>query len=228
MAQAVAYLRVSGQGQIDGDGFDRQTDAIRAYARKARLRIADEDWFRDAGVSGTRELENRPALAALLDRVESNGVRIVIVERADRLARDLMVSEIILSKFREAGVKVFSADGVELTADDDPARGLIRQVLAAVAEYDKRVTVLKLRAARERIRRRGETCEGRKPYGHHPAEQDVVALMKQLRRKTPKGPRRSYAAIAEELNARDIPTRTGGKWQPRTVCGILSRGATSA
>jgi DNA invertase Pin-like site-specific DNA recombinase len=223
MAKAVGYLRVSGRGQIDGDGFDRQADAIRTYARKARLQIADDDWFRDAGVSGSRELENRPALAALLDRVESNGVRIVLVERADRLARDLMISEVILSKFRGAGVKVFASDGTELTADDDPARGLIRQVLAAVAEYDKRVTVLKLRAARERIRGRGAACEGRKPYGYHPAEQEVLNLMKQLRRKAPKQARRSYAAIAQILNARAIPTRTGGKWQPRTVYGILSR-----
>jgi DNA invertase Pin-like site-specific DNA recombinase len=37
-------------------------------------------------VSGTRELADRPGLAALLDRLESNGVRTVIVERADRLA----------------------------------------------------------------------------------------------------------------------------------------------
>jgi hypothetical protein len=96
-------------------------------------------------------------------------------------------------------------------------------VLAVVAEYDKRVTVLKLRAARERIRGRGAACEGRKPYGYHPAEQEVLDLMKQLRRKAPKQARLSYAAIAETLNARAIPTRTGGKWQPRTVYGILSR-----
>src|SRR4051812_16212048 len=101
MQLAIAYLRVSGQGQIDGDGFERQEDSIRRYARANRLKIADADWFKDAGVSGTRELENRPGLAAVLDRVESNGARIVLVERADRLARDLMVSEIILQKFRD-------------------------------------------------------------------------------------------------------------------------------
>lgn len=226
MQRAIAYLRVSGQGQIEGDGFDRQQDAIRRYARTAKLQIADEDWFRDAGVSGTRELMNRPGLAAVLDRVESNGVKTVIVERADRLARDLMVGEIVLSKFRDAGVRVFDASGTELTADDDPTRRLIRQVLGAVAEFDKHVTVLKLRAARERIRRRAGRCEGRKPFGGdpgRPGEGKTLALMRQLRRKTPKQPRRSYEQIAEELNRRAIPTRSGRLWQPRTVYGILNR-----
>ena len=37
-------------------------------------------------------------------RLRSNGVRVVLVERADRLARDLMVSEVILGQFRETNV----------------------------------------------------------------------------------------------------------------------------
>ncbi len=46
-----------------------------------------------------------------------------------------------------------------------PTRRLIRQVLGAVAEFDRRVTVMKLRAAKERKRSQGERCEGRKPFG---------------------------------------------------------------
>jgi hypothetical protein len=41
---------------------------------------------------------------------------------------------------------------------------LIRQVLSAVAQFDKSVTVLKLHAAREQLRRKGHRVEGRKPY----------------------------------------------------------------
>ena len=149
--QAVSYIRVSGKGQLRGDGFDRQRDAIARFAKAHGHDIVEE--FKDEGVSGTRELEDRPGLAAVLDRVEHNGVRTVLVENATRLARDLLVSEVILSQFRKAGVRVLTADGVDLTvADDDPTRTLIRQVLGAVSEFDKRVTVLKLRAARERIR----------------------------------------------------------------------------
>lgn len=66
-AKAVSYLRCSGLGQVGGDTWDRQQAAITKYAKAHGLELADE--FRDAGISGTKDLENRPGLAALLDRV---------------------------------------------------------------------------------------------------------------------------------------------------------------
>jgi len=80
------------------------------------------------------------------------------------LARDLLVGEVILNQFRELGVRAIAADGgTELTAgDDDPTRVLIRQVLGAVAQFEKAVIVSKLKAARVRKRRAEGRCEGRK------------------------------------------------------------------
>ena len=222
--QAYAYLRVSGTGQVDGDGFPRQREAIEKYARANGIEISQE--YRDEGVSGTKDMDNRPGLAAMLDAVESNGVRLVLIERADRLARDLIVGEIILSQFRAAGVRVVSADGgVDLTvSDDDPTRRLIRQILGAVSEYDKTVTVLKLRAARARIRQKDGRCEGRKPFGSRPGEQETIARMKELRRK-PKGESRmGYHRIAQVLNGEGLATRTGKLWSAMTVQRILERG----
>jgi DNA invertase Pin-like site-specific DNA recombinase len=219
---AVSYLRVSGRGQVDGDGFDRQRDAIRRFAKAFGFELVDE--FRDEGVSGSRELDDRPGLAALLDRIDSNGVSAVLVERADRLARDLMVSEIILNQLSRSGARVLTADGVDLTnADHDPTRTLIRQVLAAVAKFDKTVLVLKLRAARDRIRRRQGRCEGRKPFGTRPGEAATLARVRDLRRKPKKGERLSYAAIAARLNAEGHRTRTGKPWAPGTLHAILTR-----
>ncbi len=144
--------------------------------------------FRDEGVSGTKELDDREGLSDLLARIRSNGVRVVLVERADRLARDLIVGELILNQLRELGVKVIAADsGTELTAgDDDPTRTLIRQVLGAVAQFEKAVIVSKLKAARVRKRRATGRCEGRKPFGTRPGEVDVVTRIHKLRRK-PRG-----------------------------------------
>lgn len=224
---AVAYLRCSGLGQADGDTWPRQEAAIKKYAAAHGLTVADGDWFRDEGVSGTKDLDNRPGLARLLDRIESNGVRVVLVENATRLARDLMVSEVILAQLRDAGCRVISCDsGVDLIdeSDDDPTRRLIRQVLGAVAEFDRRVTVLKLRAARERIRRRGARCEGRKPYGSRPGEAVVIDRIRELHRKPHNGARRSLGEIARILNDENVPTRTGKPWSKQTLHGIIGRG----
>lgn len=224
MKRAVSYLRVSGKGQVSGDGFPRQRAAVKRYAKRARLDLVAE--YRDEGVSGTNELTDRPGLAALLDHLESNGVRVVIVERADRLARDLIVSEIILSQLRDRGVQVLDSIGTDLSDNTDPQKNLMRQVLASFAEYDKAITVLKLRAARDRLSRAaGRRIEGRKAFGYYEGEEEALQIIRRLRRKPRgKGKRRmSYAAIAETLTARAVPTRTGGDWHWRTVQDILSR-----
>lgn len=221
---AVSYLRVSGKAQAgaDKDGFPRQQEAVAKFAQRNGYEIVDE--FRDEGVSGTRDLENRPALAALIDRIASNGVRVVIVERADRLARDLMIGEVILREFAKHGATVLTADGQDLTAgSDDPTRKLIRQVLGAVSEFEKSVLVLKLRAARERKRARGERVEGVKPFGYFPGESVIIDRMRALRRKPKKGDRKSFAEIAAILNGEGIPTRSGRPWAAQTVGGILRR-----
>ena len=221
--KALAYLRVSGKGQINKGGFPRQRDTIRKYARANGLEIVDE--FRDEGVSGTKELEHRQGLAALLDYIESNGVQIVLVERADRLARDLMVSEVILGQFRELGVSVIAADsGVDLTTgDDDPTRTLIRQVLGAVAQFEKSIIVLKLRAARERTKRKTGRCEGRKPYGYYEGEDKIIKRIKELYRKPHGEKRMGFGTIARKLNEEGIPTRSGAKWRDTQVKSILTR-----
>jgi DNA invertase Pin-like site-specific DNA recombinase len=226
ITEAVSYLRCSGLGQVDGDTWDRQKAAIQKYARTHGMAVVDE--FRDAGVSGAKDLDSRPGLAALIDRIESNGVRIVLVENATRLARDLMVSEVILQQLTSVGCKVVAADsGMDLTADtDDPTRRLIRQVLGAVAEFDRRVTVLKLRAARERIRGRGKRCEGRKPFGSRPGEAIALERIRELHRKPNGRRRRSLRAICEILNAEAMPTRTGKHWHPQVLKRIVQRGFT--
>ncbi len=188
-SKAFAYMRVSSAGQIDGDGFFRQEQTIRNYS-KGKFEIAQI--FREEGVSGT--ITDRPALADMIISLEQNGhgVNTVIIERIDRLARDIMVQETILNNFRTIGISVISATDGDLI-DNDPTRKLIRQVMGAIAEYDKDMTVLKLRAARERIRRRGKKCEGRKSY--RDVMPDVIGRINLL-----SSQRVSSGKIAEILN----------------------------
>jgi DNA invertase Pin-like site-specific DNA recombinase len=223
MTKAVSYLRVSGLGQVEGDGITRQREAVAKFAARMGYNLVAE--YRDEGVSGTNELEDRPGLGELVDRIESNGVRVVLVESATRLARDLLVGEVILARFRKAGVKVVECDGgSDLTVgDENPTQKLIRQILGAVAEFDRAMTVARMRGARVRIRRSTGKCEGRKAFGERDDEAAVIERIRQLRRKPVKGTRLSFAGIAAKLNAEGVPTRTGSPWRPSTVAGILAR-----
>lgn len=219
--KAFGYLRTSGRGQIGNDGFPRQREAISRYAKVNKIEIVQE--FGDEAVTGTVDAMDRPGLTDLFVALKSNGVRKVIVENPTRLARDLMISEIILAEFRKISVKVISADGgVDLTlGNDEPTGKLIRQILGAVAEWEKCALVQKLRASRLRMRRAGQRCEGKKPYGYTPEERKTIDLILAMRKNG-----KSFVAIAEQLNADAVKPRTGAKWHPTQIQRIVSRAET--
>ena len=162
MTKAHAYLRVSGKGQVEGDGFTRQLKAIREYAAAHDTKIVNV--YREEGVSGTKESADRPAWSELMTALHSNGVRAVIIERLDRLARDLMIQETIMADLRKHGFELVSVAEPDLMAND-PTRILVRQMMGAVAQYKKSQIVLKLRGARMRKRRKKAGARGESPSG---------------------------------------------------------------
>lgn len=213
MPNAYAYLRVSGLGQVDGDGFPRQLAAIKKYASANGLKIIKT--FREEGVSGKTELDGRIALKAMLEALASNGAKTVIIERLDRLARDLMVQENIIADLRKRGFDLISVAEPDLCSND-PSRVLMRQIFGSIAQYDRAMTVAKLRGARERMKARTGRCEGRKPYGARPGEAKVIGRMKELR-----GQGLAVDKIAETLNAEGVKPRAGQCWYATSVYRIL-------
>jgi len=212
---AFSYLRVSSKGQEKGDGFDRQRDAINAFAKANGFQIIQE--FADNGVSGCTDGYDREGLTELMIALKANGVKTIIVENASRLARKLMVQEVILDDCRKNGFVVFDTTGNDLTApDDDPTRTLIRQVLGSVAQFEKSLLVQKLAASRRRIRKKGVKCEGAKNYQelNHPA----VARTLELRLN-----RVSFQKIADTLNSEGISTLRGSKWLPTQIQRIYKQ-----
>ena len=75
-------------------------------------RVRDRRWFYDAAVSGADPIETRAGFAALLDRIEGNGVRTVIVEDASRFARELMAQELGITLLISRGVRLVTASGM--------------------------------------------------------------------------------------------------------------------
>lgn len=217
--KAFVYLRVSGKGQVDGDGFDRQLLACEAYAAANQLEIIEV--FREEGVSGTKELDDRPALSELLAALEENGVKTILIEKVDRLARDLMVQETIIGDMQRSGYTIISVAEPDLCSQD-PSRVLIRQIFGAIAQYDKSMTVLKLRGARQRKKARNESgkCEGRTAFGQKPGEADTLARMKAFRVLGI-----TYYGIACNLNVEGNRTRYGKAWNSSTIAKILKREA---
>lgn len=230
-----SYLRVSGLGQADKDGPVRQREVIKDFCAKHALTLTME--FFEEGVSGTVEGMDRPKFAEMVSKIrmfkQASGLAVeeglptpfiidaIVVERMDRLARDLMVSEFLLRECRQNGIKVFCVDQGELidVASDsgDPTRKMLRQILGAIAEWDKSVTVRKLRTARNRLRKDGRRCEGRRPYGVDP---DEAAIKAAIRQHYDSG--WSCKEIAGMLNEQNLTTRHGRPWTKTSVYTVYS------
>ncbi|WEJ09297.1 recombinase family protein [Sinorhizobium prairiense] len=217
----MAYLRTSSAANVgsDKDSDRRQREAITAFARRDGYSIVDE--FYDAAVSGADPIETRPGFSALLDRIEGNGVRVVIVEDASRFARDLVTQELGILALIGRGVTVLTSTGDDLTHTEDPFKVAMRQIAGTFAQLEKSRLVAKLRAARERKRATGAKVEGRKSHAERTPH--LVALARRLHRKDRKGNRLSLREIAAELATRGHVSTSGSPLSPSVVRSLIAR-----
>jgi DNA invertase Pin-like site-specific DNA recombinase len=212
---AFAYLRTSSAANVgdDKDSDKRQLSAIMAYANKAGIDIIGS--YYDAAIKGSDPVETRPGFASLLEAIEANGTTTIIVETANRFARDLMTQEVGFAMLQKRGVDLIAADSPTSFLDDTPTARLIRQVLGAVSEFEKAMLVAKLRGARERMRRSGARVEGRKPLSE--TRPETVELARKLARK-PKGkPAPSLRDLSRMLAKRGHLTANGTPYAPTAV-----------
>lgn len=216
------YVRVSGRGQVTGDGPERQREAIEKFCA---LLFPQKIIFVQEQITGTSEAMDRPAFSAMMDA----GPEVIIVERMDRLARDLMVSEVLLKECRERGIKVYSTDQgalIDMASDGgDPTRVLIRQFVAALAQWEKSNLVKKLRGARERKFAAGNIrALGAVPYGLQDASEAanlnyIVQLWDAFKYKP--SAYAKHKAIAATLNDCGIKTRGGHAWSTQNIRDTL-------
>jgi DNA invertase Pin-like site-specific DNA recombinase len=214
-----AYLRVSDLSQVkDKDGYTRQLKACQEYSDQNNMSIAKV--YREAH-TGT-EFE-RPVLAEMLLSLEKNhhGVKTILIERLDRLARDYFIQEVIIRDFQSKGFTFISAkDPIDLY-DNDPGRKAMRQMLGIFAEYEKSMLVAKLRAARDRKRLATGRCEGRTQYTDTPEGRATIKYIKSLHKKPKYGHRKTLQQIADQLNTEGRLTISGKKFTLHRVRDII-------
>ena len=193
LQKCVIYLRVSSkqQAESDRDGYPRQREALQAYAAANGLQIVAE--FKDH-ITGATDGEEREGWADLIEFLRSDGVSVVLIEKLDRLARDLMVQETIIKQLQSEGFTLKSLADPDLCSAD-PTRKLLRQLLGAVAEYEKSLIS-------GRTHRKGGKPTGTRPYGTLPGEQAIIDRMLALRNEG-----YSAAKIALTLNTEGFKPR---------------------
>jgi DNA invertase Pin-like site-specific DNA recombinase len=217
--RALAYYRTSSAANVgeDKDSLARQRAAVEAYAARAGVEIIGEEY--DAAVSGADPLDARKGFTTLLQRIAGNGVRTILVETANRFARDLVVQETGWRRLREQGIELIAVDSPSAFLDDTPTAVFIRQVLGAAAQLDKAVTVAKLKAARERKKARTGKGEGRK--GIAELQPAAVAAARSLRKAGRR--RRTLREIAGLLAEASHLASSGKPYSPSVVRAMLEQ-----
>jgi DNA invertase Pin-like site-specific DNA recombinase len=212
---AFAYLRTSSAANVgeDKDSHQRQATAIETYTKQAGIQVIGT--YYDEAVKGSDPIETRPGFAAMLEALEGDGTKTIIVETANRFARDLMVQEVGFAMLKGRGIDLIAADSPSSFLDDTPTARLIRQVLGAVSEFEKAMLVAKLRGARERKRRTGVKVEGRKALSE--TRPETIALARKLARSRPKGGKWSLREISAKLASEGHVTSYGTRYAPTAV-----------
>lgn len=218
-----AYLRVSTEVQTEsGLGLSAQLDACRAYAERNGAKITDT--FSDAGVSGAKGLEARPALLEAIDGLSKGDV--ILVAKRDRIGRDPIKVAMIEAAVNRKGGKIVSAAG-EGTEGDDPASILMRRMIDSFAEYERLIIGARTSAALQSKKRKGERV-GSVPYGYtlksdgvhlmeNAAEQKVIVEVKRLKESGI-----SLRAIAARLESKGFKSRTGRGFAATQINRMLS------
>lgn len=219
LKSAVAYLRTSSAANVgaDKDSDKRQRAAIDAFAKRAGFTIIAQ--YYDKAVSGADRIDHRAGFTEMLQRLSSDGANTIIVESPDRFARDLAVQLAGHEMLKELGIAIIPASVPDFFTEDTPTAILVRQVLGAIAQFEKASAVAKLAAARKRKRDREGRCEGRKPLSV--TRPEVVALARKLHRRRPKGGQLSLREVSKELAARGFLNERGKQYAAKSVASML-------
>ncbi len=229
MIKAFAYLRVSGAGQIIGNGFDRQEDAIRSFAKKSNIEIVQI--FKEQ-VSGIKDEEQREVFQQMVAEILRNGVRTIILEGLDRLAREYRIQEQLIIYLASKGITLIDArtgEDVTTAISADPMKKALIQMQGIFSELEKNLLVKKLRIARDAKRIAIGKCEGRKGWFDVPEKRDLLVKSIKTYRKKPKGKdRMTFVEVAEVLNTKALTddnytTLSGGQWTGQQIQNFMQR-----
>ena len=214
--QIVSYLRVSTARQgASGLGLEAQREAVTRFTAAGGHTLLREYVEVESGAKAAR-----PKLAAALTSCRLHRATLIIA-KLDRLARNM------------AFIANLMDGGVEFIACDMPhANRLTLHLLAAIAEHEREMISQRTKAALQAVKARGvrlgnpngaatllagcrAAAERSVAVRRATAAQHAAGVEPLLEALSVRG--LSPAGIAAALNARGVPSATGGNWYAEQV-----------
>lgn len=237
--RGIGYLRLSpgerksGQG-AEAAGIDAQRTDIQRWADCNGVEIVA--WFEDidtCGQAGSLEtpLADRPGMMAALDAIADQQAGLLIVQKRDRLARDVMLSAMIARLVEREGAGIISANGAG--NGESPEAAMMRGIIDVFAQYELAMIRHRTKAALAAKRAKGERT-GSIPYGcrlspdgtHLEADADESTVIEKVRSWRFGG--MSFGKIVAALESQGYVSRTGRRFQPIQIARMLDKEAAIA
>ena len=213
--RAIGYTRVSTAEQSDsGAGLDAQRSIIEFEMQRRGWQLVDIAV--DAGFSA-KTMTNRPALATALAHVEGGAADVLVVAKLDRLSRSVADFAALLDQAQRGGWGLVVLDlGVDTTT---PAGELVANVMAAVAQWERRAIGVRTR----------EGLAAKRAAGVRLGRPQVLLPETVTRIMTERAAGKTLQAIADGLMLDAVPTARGGaSWRPSSVAAVLRSQAAAA
>ena len=206
--KAIAYIRVSTEMQHEsGLGEGAQAKTIADYCAAHGIEIVATVMETQSGKS----LKNRPALRDALDRCANGEADLLIASNVSRLARSVADLSGMLEAADRKGYGLCAIDtGLDSAT---PAGRLVIQMLAAAAEYERRMISERTTKALAVAKARGVQL-GR----HIELPSFLEARIMELRKTG-----LPFQDIADRLNRDGFTTARGAKWQKDYVRAVVVR-----
>lgn len=235
--EGVLYARFSPRrNEEECESIEVQFQHIMRYCQNNQIEILDK--YDDRAFSG--DDEDRPGLWQAIGALKKNSL--LLVYKLDRIARSVYLSHIIEKAVADKGARIVSISG-EGTWIDSPQDTLTRQILQALAEYEKKVIAARTRIAMQFHQRNGRRMSSKPPFGTmidpadasrlipNPDEEKIIEMVVKLKEKEGL----SLREIAKRLTELDCkprlkttmfnnrPVNVRSKWNPALIANILKR-----
>jgi len=221
--KVVIYSRVSTSQQAqDGVSLEAQVKRCRSWANGMGYEVIGEHV--DAGLSGKRA-DNRQGLQDALD-IACREKAALVVYSLSRLARSTKDALSIAERLRKAGADLVSmSENIDTTS---AAGKMVFRMLAVLSEFERDLVSERTKSALSYKRANGYKTGGSIPFGYdvdedgrlmeNQKEQKTIKLIMRLRRRG-----HSLRTIGSKLHEREISSKNGKAWNPKTIKRILDR-----
>lgn len=184
------YTRVSTFDQVEGTSLDEQDRKCRGVAMMQGWDV--DAVFSDPGVTGSKELAQRPSGRELVDLLTQGDT--VIASKIDRLFRNSADALSTVEAWKKNGINLVIAEfGADPVTENGTSK-LLFGILAMVAEFERSLIRERLDSGRAAKREKGGHIGGKTPFGYKkvgegrdamlvedPVEQRAIARIKELR-----------------------------------------------